>query len=652
MRKTIRQLIVVTLTLVIIACGVSPAKPTLTLPTPTIFPELTVTPTPHPLAINVQNASQIKLQKTIGAGTVNDVAWSPNGNVIAIAQDFDILFYDSSSLELIGSVDFGGTGIVFSPDGKFISIVSNMSVIVWDITNNLKTWEFVIPDVFRKEIIYNNQGSLLVFAGSTVYDASGVHFLHVWDVISGEQVYLEEMVGGFVEQIEFSPNDELLAVQTGWGLELIDLSKNSIETNKSHWGEDSFSFFSDAQYFGRTEDGYLSLVEINGFNVVQIFDTKLNVDGSKFVISPNKKRLILLDYWGMSIQIWDLENSMKIAAIDLLIGFQTPVVKISPDSQSFLLVYGGDVSKYNLLTGEKINKLEFTSQVSEIKFVNDSHAYASYSILAGYSSGKIHHWLLDGKLSTKFEGHIAPINRISLSPDGSELASSSDDFSAKIWDTKTGSLLRTVNCSVNNFVQAAMYSMDKKYFVLECMGQIEIWDTETWAQIDSTSGYYLQEISSMKNLTVLFPLGGSNYFKVEDVFTRKNVYEFYLGYEYNVLDAAFSRDGAMLAVVDGQNTVILWDVNNKTPKYYLLEDGMECTYMECQEQSVAFSPDNSLLISSNEDQKMVRLWDVESGKQILALPLENNVNVVAFSPDGRYLIAGCDDGRIYVWGIE
>jgi hypothetical protein len=28
------------------------------------------------------------------------------------------------------------------------------------------------------------------------------------------------------------------------------------------------------------------------------------------------------------------------------------------------------------------------------------------------------------------------------------------------------------------------------------------------------------------------------------------------------------------------------------------------------------------------------------------------VNSVAFSPDGHYLIAGCDDGRIYVWSIE
>ncbi len=114
-----RKSIVILLIFVIVACGIPPATPTITLSTATVLPEQTAIPTPHPLAINVQNASQIKLQKTIGVGTVNDVVWSPNGDVIAIAQDFDILFYNSSSLQLIDSIDLWGHQIAFSPDGLF-----------------------------------------------------------------------------------------------------------------------------------------------------------------------------------------------------------------------------------------------------------------------------------------------------------------------------------------------------------------------------------------------------------------------------------------------------------------------------------------------------------------------------------------------------
>lgn len=123
MRKLMKQFISVMLFFVIIACGVPPAQPTLIMPTAIALPEKTTIPTPHPLAINVQNASQIKLQKTIGAGTVNDVVWSPNGDVIAIAQDFDILFYNSSSLQLIDGIDLWGNQIAFSPDGLFLEPV-------------------------------------------------------------------------------------------------------------------------------------------------------------------------------------------------------------------------------------------------------------------------------------------------------------------------------------------------------------------------------------------------------------------------------------------------------------------------------------------------------------------------------------------------
>lgn len=146
-----RKSIVILLIFVIVACGIPPAPPTITLPTATVSSEQTLTPTPHPLAINVQNASQIKLQKTIGAGTVNDVAWSPKGDIIAVAQDFDILFYDSSTFELKDNIDFGGTEIVFSPDGRFLSIVGNMSVIVWNITNNVKTWNLLFRMCSEKQ---------------------------------------------------------------------------------------------------------------------------------------------------------------------------------------------------------------------------------------------------------------------------------------------------------------------------------------------------------------------------------------------------------------------------------------------------------------------------------------------------------------------
>jgi hypothetical protein len=61
MRKLVRQFVVIMIIFVIVACGIPSVQPAHTVPTATALPEKTAIPTPHPLTINVQNASQIKL---------------------------------------------------------------------------------------------------------------------------------------------------------------------------------------------------------------------------------------------------------------------------------------------------------------------------------------------------------------------------------------------------------------------------------------------------------------------------------------------------------------------------------------------------------------------------------------------------------------
>jgi WD40 repeat protein len=649
------------LTILILGCNsqqTATPQQTEIVPIVTDSPTLVVTPISHPLAISVQNVSSLKLEKIIGAGKVNNVAWSPQRDIIAVAQDFDILFYDSVSLQLIESIDFGGTEVVFSPDGNTISIIDESEVIVWDLTKKETSWNFAVKDVFAKHLAYNNQGSRLAFWGIYIYDAVAIYVLEVWDVNSGEQVYFEEEAAGSDVHVEFSPNDKLLAVHTDVMSKFVDLDTGEQKAEQSLWSRDAFAFLENNSYFGRTEEGQLAVMDVNTFEIARVLDIKIDYYASKFIVSPDKKKLLTFDLLNKAllsedIQIWDLETEKQLFSIVVPNDFYIPQVEISPDSHYFVLVDGaGYVRKYDLLTGELVGQLEFTTEVSDVEFIPDEEDLSGYSILAGYWGGQVRDWNYEGQLIKKFEGHNNRVSGISVNSDYSRLVSAGDDFTAKIWDIKTGSLFRTLNCSVNNFVQMAMYSENGDFFVLECMGQIEIWDTKTWTQIDSMDGYDLQKLPPKNILVSSFPLGNDGKFTVTSILDKKKIYEFSLAEGYIVLNASFSPNGKMLAAADGQNTVIVWDMGNKTPKHYLLEEGMECTYMECQEQSVAFSPDGHLLASSSEDENMVRLWDVESGKQIMTLDLKNNVNIVTFSSDGRYLIAGCDDGRIYVWAIE
>ena len=60
--------------------------------------------------------------------------------------------------------------------------------------------------------------------------------------------------------------------------------------------------------------------------------------------------------------------------------------------------------------------------------------------------------------------------------------------------------------------------------------------------------------------------------------------------------------------------------------------------------TVAFSPDGKLLATDSVDEKVVKLRDLSTGRQLAALPARAVYHLV-FSPDGRYLAAAGGAGN-------
>ncbi|KAG8793289.1 POC1 centriolar protein A [Ceratobasidium sp. 428] len=70
-------------------------------------------------------------------------------------------------------------------------------------------------------------------------------------------------------------------------------------------------------------------------------------------------------------------------------------------------------------------------------------------------------------------------------------------------------------------------------------------------------------------------------------------------------------------------------------------------------RSTAYSPDGRRIVSGSQDGK-VRIWDAEIGDAVLD-PLtghSSEVLSVAFSPDGHWIVSGSDDKTIRVWDAE
>jgi WD40 repeat protein len=62
--------------------------------------------------------------------------------------------------------------------------------------------------------------------------------------------------------------------------------------------------------------------------------------------------------------------------------------------------------------------------------------------------------------------------------------------------------------------------------------------------------------------------------------------------------------------------------------------------------AVAVTPDGHRAVSASFD-RMLRLWDVESGKEIATFTGEGEVSSCAVAPDGRTIIAGERSGRVH-----
>src|SRR5260221_4532681 len=108
------------------------------------------------------------------------------------------------------------------------------------------------------------------------------------------------------------------------------------------------------------------------------------------------------------------------------------------------------------------------------------------------------------------------------------------------------------------------------------------------------------------------------------------------------LQLTFSPDGQSVAAACHDDSIELWDV--KTGKESKVLKGHSDIVM-----SVAFSPDGHQIASGGWD-RTLRLWDVGTGKEIQRYEQYMDVvNSVAFSPEGNYIVCNGVDGTVLVW---
>jgi len=117
------------------------------------------------------------------------------------------------------------------------------------------------------------------------------------------------------------------------------------------------------------------------------------------------------------------------------------------------------------------------------------------------------------------------------------------------------------------------------------------------------------------------------------------------GHTRRVAALAISQDGRTLVSGSYDQLVKVWDVAGEKTRLTL--KGHEAII-----SAVAISPDGKAIASADSE---ICLWDISEGSQLVHRKRlgdhGQSIDGLAFSPDGRTLVSGGEDGKIKVWEV-
>ncbi len=240
------------------------------------------------------------------------------------------------------------------------------------------------------------------------------------------------------------------------------------------------------------------------------------------------------------------------------------------------------------------------------------------------------------------------INIIRFSPDGTYLAVGTD-VGVWLYDVQDGTETALFSDHVGH-VNALAFSQDGNLLASGGFNNpvIEVWD------LDNKSNYATIELNQPTvTLSALafygrILVGYSSreviYWKVEDSRALSKI-----DFAADFYTVAFSKDGSNLAAIDKQEKIRLFDTRSSS-QYAMLPGHRGGRDSDIH--ALAFSPDNSMLLSGGED-RTVLIWDVQDQVRMTTLRGHNAwVTAVAWSEDGKTVASGDAGKNIILWDME
>ncbi|MGQ0738332.1 MAG: caspase family protein [Bacteroidota bacterium] len=259
-------------------------------------------------------------------------------------------------------------------------------------------------------------------------------------------------------------------------------------------------------------------------------------------------------------------------------------------------------------------------------------------------------------------GHVTPVSEICFSPDGRLVVTNggSEEKNVKIWETRTGKLVKTIDAHANRVTSVA-FSPDGKYLLTTGHDQHgKVWDIQTgelYYDIFYNSSNWIEKgfiTGDGKNVLLLssdameyYDLKGKKLIRRLLDTSSYRIYDDRVKWRHLFHSYDMSRNGEYAVTANSDSSINVWDL--KKQSLHLKINGTGFEFLSCDLNTAG-----DKLLSTSSDNK-VRVHETRTGKTIRVLDTKNReLLFAAFSPDDKKIITVTGDSstrqcRIGYW---
>ena len=389
-------------------------------------------------------------------------------------------------------------------------------------------------------------------------------------------------------------------------------------------------------------------------------DMAAGVDSVAF--SPDGERIVSGGADG-TLRLWDLQGQQIGDPFEGHEG-EEPLFKrvtsvaFSPDGER--IVSGGSDGTLRLwdLQGQQIGdpfeghegEEPLFKRVTSVAFSPDGER-----IVSGGSDGTLRLWDLQGQqIGEPWEGHDRRIRSVAFSPDGQRVVSGSNDGTVRLWNLHGQQIGEAFeghydSRSGNQDVRSVAFTPDGTHIVSGGTdGTIRLWNLEgrsvgePYRWHDTAAWTFAFHPDGER----IFVAGPNGRMWLSNLEGRTIGTQIQAGHHYKATRVVFSPDSERIASLTGLGTSLrLWGLQGEP---------IEGTLVGPDENVlvVAFSPDGERIVAGDFD-GMIRLWDRQG--QPIGRPFtghESGVMWVAFSQDGERIFSDASGDAVRQWDLH